>query len=201
MPTRPPIPWQGKTSSVSSRDVFDFQCTTTLLMMAAKVPMNKLAGIVTKPAAGVMATRPTTAPIQNPRADGFFPRTASKRIQQRPAAAEAVFVVAKAEAASGVAPIALPPLKPNQPNQRRPVPNSTKGMFAGAIAVFLSFLLRRYMDAASAANPADICTTVPPAKSRTPSCARNPSGCHVQCASGAYIKSEKRTMNMIYDLN
>ena len=37
---------------------------------------------------------------------------------------------------------------------------------------------------ASAAKPADMCTTVPPAKSSTPILCRKPSGCHVQCASG-----------------
>ena len=34
-------------------------------------------------------------------------------------------------------------------------------------------------------SPADMCTTVPPAKSSTPSLCRKPSGCQVQCASGA----------------
>src|SRR6188508_1148152 len=104
-----------------------------LLIIAANVPMNKLEGIVTNPAAGVMATRPTTAPIQNPRAEGFLPRVASNKIQARPAAADAVLVVAKAEAANGPAPKALPALKPNHPNQSKPVPSNTKGMFAGAI--------------------------------------------------------------------
>src|SRR6478736_1233761 len=46
-----------------------------------------------------------------------------------------------------------------------------------------------------------MCTTVPPAKSRTPSLNRNPSGCHVQCANGAYIKSENKTKKIMYDLN
>src|SRR6188768_4276702 len=103
-------------------------------MIAANVPMNKLEGMVTKPAAGVMATSPTTAPIQNPSADGFLPRVASNKIQARPAAAEAVFVVAKAEAANGPAPKALPALKPNHPNHSKPVPSNTKGMLAGDIA-------------------------------------------------------------------
>src|SRR5688500_5840063 len=104
-----------------------------LLIMAATVPMKRLEGIVTKPAAGVIATRPTTAPMQNPKAEGFFPRTASNKTQQRPAAAEAVFVVAKAEAARAPALKALPALKPNHPNQSKPVPRSTKGMLAGDI--------------------------------------------------------------------
>src|SRR5690606_5232273 len=168
IPTAPPTPWQGNTSRVSSKEVFVFQCTTTLLMIAAKVPMNKLEGIVTKPAAGVIATRPTTAPIQNPIADGFLPRAASNRIQARPAAAEAVFVAAKAEAASAPALKALPALNPNQPNHSKPVPNSTNGTLAGAIGCLDSFPFLRYIEAARAAKPADMCTTVPPAKSSTP---------------------------------
>src|SRR5690606_10870419 len=102
-----------------------------LLMILANVPINKLEGMVTKPAAGVIATSPTTAPIQNPSAEGFLPRTASNKIQARPAAAEAVLVVAKAEAAKGPALKALPALKPNHPNQSKPVPSNTNGMFAG----------------------------------------------------------------------
>src|SRR5688572_11537055 len=98
-----------------------------LLIIAANVPMNKLDGIVTKPAAGVIATRPTTAPIQKPSADGFLPLVASNKIQARPAAAEAVLVVANAEAANELAPSALPALKPNHPNHSKPVPNNTKG--------------------------------------------------------------------------
>src|SRR5690606_10396857 len=133
---------QGNTSSVSSREVLDFQCTTMLLISEAKVPINRLEGIVTKPAAGVIATRPTTAPIQNPRADGFLPLTASNNIQQRPAAAQAVLVVANAEAASGLAPMALPPLNPNHPNHSKPVPSKTNGMLAGAITDFFSLLRR-----------------------------------------------------------
>src|SRR6185312_7282813 len=125
IPTIPPTPWQGNTSSVSSKEVLDFQLTTRLLIMAATVPMKILEGIVTKPAAGVIATSPTTAPIQKPRAEGFFPRTTSNSTQLRPAAADAVLVVAKASAANGPALKALPALKPNQPNQRRPVPNNT----------------------------------------------------------------------------
>src|SRR5436190_6494204 len=104
------------------------------------VPINKLDGTVTKPAAGVIATRPTTDPMQNPRAEGFLPLTASTRTQQRPAAAEAVLVVANADAASAPALRALPALNPNQPNQRRPVPSNTNGMLAGEMTAFASDL-------------------------------------------------------------
>src|SRR5882762_2969804 len=111
--------------------------------MAATVPMKIPEGTVTKPAAGVMATRPTTAPMQNPRAEGFLPRAESKNTHASPAAAEAVLVVAKAEAAKGPADNALPALKPNHPNHSNPVPNRTKGMLAGAIAAFTTDLSLR----------------------------------------------------------
>ncbi len=87
--------------------------------------MKMLCGIATKPAPGVMATNPTTAPIQKPRTDGFFPLSTSKNIQDSPAAAAAVLVVAKADTARVLAPKADPALNPNQPNQSRPVPMST----------------------------------------------------------------------------
>src|SRR5687768_7749086 len=96
-----------------------------LEMIAATTPMNILCGMATKPAAGVMATRPTTAPIQNPSTEGFLPFSTSKNIQARPAAAAAVLVVAKAETANELAPNADPALKPNQPNHSKPVPIST----------------------------------------------------------------------------
>ena len=47
----------------------------------ALVPMKILAPMLTKPAAGVTATSPTTAPTHAPSADGFCPRIPSKKIQ------------------------------------------------------------------------------------------------------------------------
>ncbi len=146
-----------------------------------------LSRIVTYPAAGVIATRPTTAPMQAPRADGLRPRIQSKNIQPSIAAAEAVFVVANAIAAVPLAATADPALKPNQPNQSIPVPRITKGTFAGEVVSLATWIFRRprINAPASAAQPADMCTTVPPAKSSTPHFRRKPSGCQVQCASGA----------------
>jgi hypothetical protein len=94
-------------------------------MIAATTPITMLCGMATNPAPGVMATRPTTAPIQNPRTEGFLPFTTSKNIQLRPAAAAAVLVVANADTASAFAPKAEPALKPNQPNHSKPVPIKT----------------------------------------------------------------------------
>ena len=99
MPTMPPTPWQGKTSSVSSSVDRVFQCTARLLTTLATTPMTIDSRIVTKPAAGVIATRPTTAPMHAPKAEGLFPFIQSKNIQESMAAADAVLVVANARTA------------------------------------------------------------------------------------------------------
>src|SRR5262245_3681590 len=85
----------------------------------------------TKPAAGVIATRPATAPVTAPRAVGFPWRHASRPIQASAAAAAAVFVDANAIAASPFAASALPALKPNQPNHSRPAPMKVKSTLFG----------------------------------------------------------------------
>ena len=105
--------------------------------------MTMLAAIDTKPAAGVIATRPTTAPMQAPIADGFLPRTQSMNIHAIIAAAEAVLVVAKARTAVGEAARAEPALKPNHPNHSMPVPRITKGMWAGTCVSPSRWLCRR----------------------------------------------------------
>ena len=124
--------------------------------------------------------------MQAPIADGFVPRTQSKNIHASIAAADAVLVVAKAIAAVALAPGAEPALKPNQPNHSMPVPRSTKGTLPGTCVSPSRWLCRRprTIAPASAASPADMWTTVPPAKSSTPHLRRKPSGCHVQWASG-----------------
>src|SRR5829696_7613564 len=90
-----------------------------------KKPIKILCGMATYPAPGVIATRPTTAPTQNPTTEGFFPLNTSKNIHDKPAAAAAVLVVEKAETAKEFAPSAEPALKPNHPNQSIPVPINT----------------------------------------------------------------------------
>ncbi|MNE36107.1 hypothetical protein D3C80_1299050 [compost metagenome] len=94
-------------------------------------PKNILSGTETNPAAGVMATKPTTAPIQAPRAETFLPFILSKKIQVSIAAADEVVVVAKAIAAVPLAARADPALNPNHPNQSIPVPNNTNGILVG----------------------------------------------------------------------
>src|SRR6185503_1307328 len=100
-------------------------------MGAASPPITIAASGVTKPAAGVIATSPTTAPVTIPRTLGLLSRQL-RNIHTTAAAAAAVFVVTKALTASPFAASALPPLKPNQPIQSRPAPNTVKGMLLGS---------------------------------------------------------------------
>src|SRR5262249_15821421 len=76
----------------------------------------------TNPAAGVIATRPATAPEIAPRAPArpFLMRSAT--LQLKAAAAAAKCVATNALAASPLDARALPALKPNQPTQSRQAP-------------------------------------------------------------------------------
>ncbi|MPM75359.1 hypothetical protein SDC9_122351 [bioreactor metagenome] len=82
---------------------------------------------LTKPAPGVMATRPATQPLTAPRTVGLPLYSHSANTQETVAAAAEACVVTKALAANPLAPKALPALKPNQPNQRREPPIRTIG--------------------------------------------------------------------------
>src|SRR5256885_10279622 len=80
----------------------------------------------TYPEAGVMATRPQTAPTEMPTAEGFPFRTQSVSIQLTAAAAAARFVTTSAFTAKAFAARALPALKPNHPNQSTDAPSITR---------------------------------------------------------------------------
>src|SRR5438132_11505839 len=77
----------------------------------------------TKPDAGVIATRPATAPAAMPRTLGRPRWIHETLIHVRPAIAVAVFVTTKALVARPPAASALPALNPNEPNQRRDAPS------------------------------------------------------------------------------
>ena len=102
---------------------------------AAK-PMIMAPIVLTKPAQGVMATRPATAPEAAPRVVACPPLSRSTRIQLRRAAAAAMKVFMRAWAATPFAPRAEPALKPVHPNQRMPVPSRVSGSEWGGMAVF-----------------------------------------------------------------
>ena len=193
IPTIPPTPWQANTSKASSTLPLGNLLTTKLLTKLAINPIAKADGMVTKPAAGVIATRPTTAPIQAPIADNLWPRILSKNTHPIAAAAAATVVVPKACAANPLDPTAEPALKPNHPNHNKPVPNNTYVILAGF--AFWTFLFPKNIAPANAAQPALIWTTVPPAKSKTPHPKNNPSGCQVMWHNGAYTKTINNTIN------
>src|SRR5512134_914338 len=100
-------------------------------MGAATAPMTMAASGVTKPAAGVMATSPTTMPVTMPSTLGLLSRQL-RNIQTNPADAAAVLVVTTAFTARPFAPNALPPLKPNQPIHSSPAPRTVKGILDGS---------------------------------------------------------------------
>ena len=112
------------------------------------------------------------------------------------AVAAAVLVFVNASAASPFAASADPALNPNQPNQSRPAPSSTSGTLWGTIGARLKSLRGPSMRAATKAEtPAEMCTTVPPAKSSAPSFWSQPPAPHTQWASGSYTNVAQRTRN------
>src|SRR5688500_9379566 len=88
---------------------------------------------VTKPAAGVMPTRPATAPAVAPSTLGRSCRIQLAVIQVSVAIAAAELVVTNALTASAPEPSALPALKPNQPNHSSAVPSTVIVALCGAI--------------------------------------------------------------------
>src|SRR6188768_4290490 len=100
--------------------------------MAAIPPRSSAFIGLMKPAAGVMATRPTTMAVAQPTAVGLPERMASRNVHTTSVAAGASIVVTNASPAIGVAANALPALKPNQPNHNNPAPSSVNGTLCGS---------------------------------------------------------------------
>src|SRR5881296_3557018 len=139
----------------------------------------------TNPDAGVIATRPATAPAAAPRTLGAPLCSHETVIHVSAAIAAAVFVTTKAFAASPPDASALPALKPNQPNQRSDAPSTVIVASCGSIGSRPYPTRRPSTSAAtSAETPLVMCTTVPPAKSSAPSCPSQPPP-QTQCATGS----------------
>src|SRR6187399_385602 len=99
--------------------------------MAAIAPrMRPFIGLM-KPAAGVIATRPTTIAVAAPTAVDFPRRNQSSSVHTTKVPAGASIVVTNARPAIGLAASALPALNPNHPNHSRPDPRSTSGTLCG----------------------------------------------------------------------
>ena len=139
----------------------------------------------TKPAAGVMVARPAIAPEAAPSVVGFSRCSHSIRVHMAIPAIPPRWVETKAVAAIPFAARADPPLKPNQPNQRSPVPKRVIGKLCG-IKLSFPYPLRgpRIIAAARAAAPEVRCTTRPPAKSSTPLLPSHPPTPHIQWHTG-----------------
>src|ERR1039458_4625956 len=98
--------------------------------------MQKAAGIVTKPDAGVIVASPATMPAAAPSTLGlpFNFHSIAAQLNAPPAAAAAEKgVAANALVASEPALNALPALKPNQPTHNKPVPMSESTTLCGTI--------------------------------------------------------------------
>ena len=140
----------------------------------------------TKPAHGVIATSPATRPDAAPSVVAWPVRRRSTISQPSIAAAAAMCVFTSAWAAMPSPLSAEPALKPNQPNHRMPAPMSVNGSACGGIGwLGQPFRFPSRMTAASAAIPALMWTTVPPAKSSAPRLNSHPAGENTQCATGA----------------
>src|SRR5450631_4514337 len=88
----------------------------------AATPMTIAPPGSTKPEAGVMATRPATAPDAAPSTEGLPLAIHSANIQPRAAAAVAICVTVIAMPARPFAATAEPALKPNQPTHSNDAP-------------------------------------------------------------------------------
>src|SRR5687767_1881926 len=87
---------------------------------------------VTKPAHGVITTRPPTMPEQKPSTVGLLRVPHSTAAQLKPPSAAASVVVVKATDAMPSEAAALPALKPYQPTQSMPVPTMVSTKLWGA---------------------------------------------------------------------
>src|SRR5579884_2103145 len=90
--------------------------------MPAMKPIRRAGNGRTKPEAGVMATKPATAPEIPPNTLGLPALIHSASNQPSVAAADPKWVATKALEASGEAASALPALKPNHPTHSRQAP-------------------------------------------------------------------------------
>src|SRR5580704_17538369 len=121
---------------------------------------------VTNPHAGVMTTKPATAPEQNPSTLGL-PRVIHSAIgQTKEATAVAKVVVVKALAAMTSEATALPALNPYQPTHNMPVPTMHRTTLCGRqFSLPKPVRLPRIRHKINADQPEVMWTTVPPAKS------------------------------------
>src|SRR2546423_3527403 len=185
-PTPPPTKCTPTTSSESSKPNRYFRPTARAQTAPATRPRITDAPGVMKPQAGVIATRPATAPEDAPTMVGR-PLIHSTMIQPSSAAAVAHWVFTNATAVTPSAVSSDPALNPNPANHSRPAPSATIGTLCGRKLVPGQPLrLPNTSASARAAEPALMCTAVPPAKSRACHLAEMIPPPQIQCATGTY---------------
>src|SRR5882757_6798607 len=123
----PPTRCTPTTSSESSKPNLDFRLIANAQPPPASTPMRIEPIGLTNPAAGVIATKPATAPDAAPNVVGLPYLSFSTKIQPSKADAVAVLVLMKAYPARLLAPSAEPALNPNQPNHSNAAPSNTNG--------------------------------------------------------------------------
>src|SRR5687768_3571874 len=131
-PIVPPTPCTPNVSSASSYLKIALSFVTAKNgTTPAITPINIALLAVTKPAAGVITTRPATIPEQKPSTVGLPRVSHSSAGHTPPAIAAASVVVTNAFAATPSAATALPALKPYQPTQSMPVPTTVSTRLCG----------------------------------------------------------------------
>src|SRR3989440_6504065 len=200
-PIHPPTKCTPTTSRESSKPNLYFKLTVRAQTAPVTRPRTTEAAGEMKPQAGVIATRPATAPEDAPTIVGR-PLIHSTMTQPSRAAAVAHWVLTNATAVTLSAVSWDPALNPNQPNHSRPAPSATIGTLCGRK---LSFghptRLPSTIASASAADPALMCTAVPPAKSSAwkelVAPPMNPPP-QIQCATGTYTIVNQPIANIIW---
>jgi tRNA pseudouridine(55) synthase len=162
-------------------------------------PMISAPPTPAEPEAGVIATRPATAPEAPPMRVALLYTICSAINQPITPSAAATLVIRNALPATPSAATSEPALNPNQPNHSRVAPSTERTGEKGFMAaVPYPFLLPRSIATTKPATPALICTTVPPAKSISPKFNVSPPP-HAQCVTGAYtakIQSATKIVNV-----
>src|ERR1700758_5028064 len=136
-PAKPATPWVWNTPKVSSTfwnsRALPSQFQDIQTSEEATTPMTIAPKLLTKPAAGVMATRPVIIPLTAPRKVGLRCLLAkmSQITQVSSATAVVRLVLSTASDASAPEKYGSPPLNPFQPNHRIPAPTAASGRLFG----------------------------------------------------------------------
>lgn len=164
----------------------------------ATTPIISAAHVSTNPDAGVAATSPAIVPEQKPTIVNLRSNLQSSKHQTMPPNAAAIIEFQIATIARKLAPNALPPLKPSQPNHSKKVPRATRETLCGRkLSNSFSLLRPRTHENASPLTPDPISTGPPPAKSKTPHLNAHPLVFHTQQARGQYTRVVQQNTNTI----